>query len=253
MKKKLALALLIGLSFFVLPQQVSANEIPPSLTYESLDKTTIRLFIQNSNSNREHRICPSILNKQNLDGSWSCHEALKLYSGQGLTYDYKLSYGNTEGFNVNSYDISTKQWSGWSGWHRFTNTNPNEPIVVLPTTTTVPPTTIANTTTTTILTEQENEDYEASCASREWSVNGNCVIVPQWKYVWEQKTYNAQIRTGALCYSGKTSTAKGSGACSHDGGVKNWIYFYKTSTSNVKYKCWLNKNTNTYNKNCIAV
>ena len=140
MKKKLALALLIGLSFFVLPQQVSANEIPPSLTYESLDKTTIRLFIQNSNSNREHRICPSILNKQNLDGSWSCHEALKLYSGQGLTYDYKLSYGNTDGFNVNSYDISTKQWSGWSVWHHFTNTNPNEPIVVLPTTTTVPTT-----------------------------------------------------------------------------------------------------------------
>ena len=229
MKKKLALALLIGLSFFVLPQQVSANEIPPSLTYESLDKTTIRLFIQNSNSNREHRICPSILNKQNLDGSWSCHEALKLYSGQGLTYDYKLSYGNTDGFNVNSYDISTKQWSGWSGWHRFTNTNPNEPIVVLPTPTTVP------------------APYVAPVAPAPWK------YVQPWKYVWKEKTYNAQIRTGALCYSGKISTATGSGACSWNGGVKNWIYYNKTSTSNVKYQCWLNKNTNTYNKNCIAV
>jgi hypothetical protein len=77
-------------------------------------------------------------------------------------------------------------------------------------------------------------------------------VVP-WKYVWMNKTSTKQIRTGALCYSGKTSTATGSGACSHNGGVKNWIYFNKTSTSKVKYKCWLNQNTNTYNKNCIAV
>ena len=26
-------------------------------------------------------------------------------------------------------------------------------------------------------TEQENEDYEASCVSQTWTVNGNCVIV----------------------------------------------------------------------------
>lgn len=135
--KKLALALLVGLSFSVLPQQVSANEIPPSLTYESLDKTTIRLSVQSSDSSREHRICPSILNKQNPDGSWSCHEALKLYPGQ-LTYDYKLSYGVQESFTVISHDLLTKQWSGWSNWHYFTNTNPNEPIVVLPTTQVLP-------------------------------------------------------------------------------------------------------------------
>ena len=187
MKKKLALALLIGLSFFVLPQQVSANEIPPSLTYESLDKTTIRLFIQNSNSNREHRICPSILNKQNLDGSWSCHEALKLYSGQGLTYDYKLSYGNTDGFNVNSYDISTKQWSGWSVWHHFTNTNPNEPIVVLPTTTTVPPTTVP-----------------ASVPSSAATSYGLPLVGT----------------TGSICSDGWHSPSTGSGTCSWHGGIK---------------------------------
>lgn len=31
------------------------------------------------------------------------------------------------------------------------------------------------------------------------------------------------IRIGAICNDGTTSTATGSGACSHHGGVKNWI------------------------------
>ena len=105
----------------------------------------------------------------------------------------------------------------------------------------------------TISTEQENKNYESSCASQTWSVNGDCVIVSPWKYVWMNKTHTTQMRTGALCYSGKRSTATSSGACSHNGGVKNWIYYSTKSTSKVKYRCWLNKNTNTYNKNCIAV
>ena len=77
--------------------------------------------------------------------------------------------------------------------------------------------------------------------------------VAPWKYVWINKTHTKQEKTGALCYSGKISTATSTGACSHNGGVKNWIYYYTKSTSKVKHKCWLNKNTNTYNKNCIAV
>ena len=115
------------------------------------------------------------------------------------------------------------------------------PVITLPTTM------------TTISTEQENKNYESSCASQMWSVNGDCVIVSPWKYVWMNKTHTKQIRTGALCYSGKRSTATSSGACSWNGGVKNWIYHSTKSTSKVKYRCWLNKNTNTYNKNCIAV
>jgi hypothetical protein len=83
--------------------------------------------------------------------------------------------------------------------------------------------------------------------------NTTTTTIPQWKYVWINKTHTKQIRTGALCYSGRRSTATGSGACSWNGGVKNWIYYSTKSTSKVKYKCWLNKNTNTYNKNCIAV
>lgn len=30
-------------------------------------------------------------------------------------------------------------------------------------------------------------------------------------------------RTGAVCNDGTTSTATGSGACSHHGGVKRWL------------------------------
>ena len=31
-------------------------------------------------------------------------------------------------------------------------------------------------------------------------------------------------RTGAVCNDGTTSSATGSGACSHHGGVKYWLY-----------------------------
>ena len=85
------------------------------------------------------------------------------------------------------------------------------------------------------------------------AVPAKAPYVAPWKYVYKQKTSTKQIETGALCYSGKISTATGSGACSHNGGVKKLIYHSTKSTSKVKYKCWLNKNTNTYNKNCIAV
>jgi hypothetical protein len=32
------------------------------------------------------------------------------------------------------------------------------------------------------------------------------------------------VRTGAMCNDGTTTTATGSGACSHHGGVKYWLY-----------------------------
>lgn len=32
------------------------------------------------------------------------------------------------------------------------------------------------------------------------------------------------VRTGAVCNDGTTSSATGSGACSHQGGVANWTY-----------------------------
>ena len=35
---------------------------------------------------------------------------------------------------------------------------------------------------------------------------------------------NSGVRTGCICNDGTRSSATGSGACSHHGGVKNWIY-----------------------------
>ena len=37
-------------------------------------------------------------------------------------------------------------------------------------------------------------------------------------------TYNNGVRTGAICNDGWHSTATGRGACSHHGGVRNWLY-----------------------------
>jgi hypothetical protein len=41
------------------------------------------------------------------------------------------------------------------------------------------------------------------------------------------------IRTGAICWSGKVSSSTGRGTCSWNGGVKNWLYL----TKKVNYKC----------------
>ena len=35
---------------------------------------------------------------------------------------------------------------------------------------------------------------------------------------------NSGVRIGAVCNDGTTSTATGSGACSHHGGVDYWLY-----------------------------
>jgi hypothetical protein len=40
----------------------------------------------------------------------------------------------------------------------------------------------------------------------------------------DSPTASSGERIGAICNDGTTSTATGSGACSHHGGVKEWIY-----------------------------
>jgi len=79
---------------------------------------------------------------------------------------------------------------------------------------------------------------------------------PQWKYVTKKvlQTIYSDVRTGAICRSGKTSTATRNGACSHYGGVAKWLTLPpKKVYVNKKYKCYLNKTTNQYTRNCVAV
>lgn len=79
---------------------------------------------------------------------------------------------------------------------------------------------------------------------------------PQWKYVTKKvlQTIYSDVRTGAICRSGKTSTATRNGACSHHGGVAKWLTLPpKKVYVNKKYKCYLNQTTNQYTRNCVAV
>jgi hypothetical protein len=64
---------------------------------------------------------------------------------------------------------------------------------------------------------------------------------------------NSNIRTGALCRSGKISTATQNGACSSNGGVAKWLTLPSQKiTVNKKFSCLININTNKheYPKNC---
>lgn len=40
----------------------------------------------------------------------------------------------------------------------------------------------------------------------------------------EDNPVTSQKRIGAVCSDGSTTTATGSGACSHHGGVDHWLY-----------------------------
>jgi len=78
---------------------------------------------------------------------------------------------------------------------------------------------------------------------------------PQWKYVTKKvlQTIYSDVRTGAICRSGKTSTATRNGACSHHGGVAKWLTLPpKQAYVNKKYKCYLNETTNKYTRNCVS-
>jgi len=221
--------------------QTTVSSTSLKVTYESINAQQIKIFWNSIPDVREYRICMPDLQASN---TW-CPENTRLTFDPSVTsYIINHPVGTKVHYWLHAWmhPWATKYtykgdryhgdvWDSGSPVSYFTNNwiDPNTT-----TTTTVPPTTVP-------------APYVAPVAPAPWK------YVQPWKYVWEQKTYNVQIRTGALCYSGKISTATGSGACSWNGGVKNWIYFNKTSTSNVKYKCWLNKNTNTYNKNCIAV
>jgi hypothetical protein len=64
---------------------------------------------------------------------------------------------------------------------------------------------------------------------------------------------NSNIRTGAICRSGKISTATQNGACSSNGGVAKWLTLPSQKiTVNKKFSCLININTNKheYPKNC---
>jgi hypothetical protein len=79
---------------------------------------------------------------------------------------------------------------------------------------------------------------------------------PKWKYVYKKvlQTVYSNVRTGAICRSGKISTATRNGACSGRGGVKKWIYLPpKKVYANKKHKCYFNTKTNKYTKNCKLV
>jgi hypothetical protein len=78
----------------------------------------------------------------------------------------------------------------------------------------------------------------------------------QWKYVTKKvlQTVYSNVRTGAICRSGKISTATRNGACSGHGGVIKWLTLPpKKVYVNKKYKCYLNIKTNQYTTNCVTV
>lgn len=146
MKQKLIItaivALIVGL---VSPAQASGNELPvPNLTYESLNSSTIRIFV-NGSSATEHHICPESNNKPTgkklADGTdeWRC-DSIKLPTSV-LYLDYSLPLGSTERFGVIANNPTSGSWSKWSGWVRFLNTSTKSPVTtttVVATTTTVP-------------------------------------------------------------------------------------------------------------------
>ena len=79
---------------------------------------------------------------------------------------------------------------------------------------------------------------------------------PKWKYVYKKvfQTVYSNVRTGAICRSGKISSATGRGACSWNRGVAKWLTLPpKKVYVNKKYKCYLNTKTNKYTRNCKLV
>ncbi|GAA4736948.1 DUF3761 domain-containing protein [Flavisolibacter ginsenosidimutans] len=60
---------------------------------------------------------------------------------------------------------------------------------------------------------------QATSAYNWQSVNTNA---PALKETREQRAY--RVRTGAICNDGSRSYATGRGACSHHGGVREWLY-----------------------------
>ena len=70
------------------------------------------------------------------------------------------------------------------------------------------------------------ENYLSTPASNSTSENTwrsvNKQTVPSYRPVKEKETY--QVRVGAICCDGSRSYATGRGACSHHGGVCEWLY-----------------------------
>ena len=81
-------------------------------------------------------------------------------------------------------------------------------------------------------------------------------LKPKWKYVYKKvlQTVYSNVRTGAICRDGSSSTATRNGACSGHGGVKKWIYLPpKKVYVNKKHKCYFNTKTNQYTSNCVLL
>lgn len=134
-------ALVASVIGFVSPTYASSNELPvPTLTYQELNNSTIRLFVSGSFAT-EHHICPEARNKPTgnklADGSdeWRC-DAIKL-SGSNPYLDYSLSHGLSERFGVIAHDPAAGVWSKWSSWHKFTNNSQVQPVIQTTTTTVV--------------------------------------------------------------------------------------------------------------------
>jgi hypothetical protein len=81
-------------------------------------------------------------------------------------------------------------------------------------------------------------------------------LKPKWKYVYKKvlQTVYSNVRTGAICRDGSSSTATRNGACSGHGGVKKFIHLPpKKVYVNKKHKCYFNTKTNQYTSNCVVV
>lgn len=173
MKKVLFFVLFINL-FFYTTAFAESTEMPTSfkITYKSINANQIQISWEPIPDVKEYRICVA----NNCSGPDETKIWITIYPNQ-TSYIFDLPVGKTERFLVHAWmqQSATKwtwtddrpnllglKWDNNLGYVNYTN-NWVDPNVI--------------TTTTTISTEQENKNYEASCASQTWTVNGNCVIV----------------------------------------------------------------------------
>jgi hypothetical protein len=225
------------------PAQPAKPQAPatPTLSYTVLNDTTVK--ISWNSTGKTYQLCPMSSNKL-IDGQWRC-TSIQITDQTFMLWP--LAAGKTESFAIiavnGSHQFVNKNYiacvdpscfifSPWSNWTSVTN-NYN----ILITTTTIPQTT------TTV-----SVPYVAPVAP--WK------YVQPWKYITKKvlQTVYSNVRTGAICRSGKISTATRNGACSGHGGVIKWLTLPpKKVYVNKKYKCYLNIKTNQYTRNCLTV
>ena len=174
MKKLLAFT--VFLFFFILPvQSVFAADSSETGMSSSLivshvqvpDRPQLKISWNPIPHVQNYRICVDL----NCSGPDHTKIWTQLDSSQ-TSYVFDQPYGSTR-----TYWVHALLWPSATNW-THTDDRPNQIGVKWDNPSsfsfTMPS---ALTTNTTISTEQENEDYEASCANRTWTANGNCVIV----------------------------------------------------------------------------